>query len=310
MRLSIIAVFGLLAIPSLAGAHAGNNDPNVVHACIATASQAVRIVGVSGSCIASPVSKAETPAHWDIQGPQGPQGPQGAQGASGANGINGINGTNGTNGTNGANGIDGTSVTVLGTFSGDQNGCPNGGTILGTANGNAYVCNGQTPTMTNPDPPCFDNINRYVACGNGTVTDTVTGLIWLQQANCLPADTWSHASQAAASLKDGDCNLTDNSIPGDWRLPTKDEWSATIAQAFTLGCYNAAGASLTNDAGTGCLAVGPSSFVGVAMDFYWSSTANQSAPANGFSQYLANSGGYSQPKVTSLRVWPVRGGGH
>jgi hypothetical protein len=33
------------------------------------------------------------------------------------------------------------------------------------------------------DPPCFDNLNRYVDCGNGTVTgtvtDTVTGLIWL-----------------------------------------------------------------------------------------------------------------------------------
>jgi hypothetical protein len=27
-----------------------------------------------------------------------------------------------------------------------------------------------------PDPPCFDNTNRYVNCGNGTVTDTATGL--------------------------------------------------------------------------------------------------------------------------------------
>jgi hypothetical protein len=50
MRLATVAtVFGLLAIPTLARAHAGNDDPNVVHACIANASQAVRIVGVAGS---------------------------------------------------------------------------------------------------------------------------------------------------------------------------------------------------------------------------------------------------------------------
>ena len=37
------------------------------------------------------------------------------------------------------------------------------------------------------DGPCFnDNDNRYQECGNGTVTDTVTGLIWLKKADCLP----------------------------------------------------------------------------------------------------------------------------
>ena len=52
MRLSTVAaVFALLAIPTLASAHAGNNDPNVVHACIGNVSKIVRIVGVSGSCI-------------------------------------------------------------------------------------------------------------------------------------------------------------------------------------------------------------------------------------------------------------------
>jgi hypothetical protein len=55
------------------------------------------------------------------------------------------------------------------------------------------------------------------------VTDTVTGLIWLRNADCLPIEDWANAIQAAASLKDGDCNLTDKSTPGDWRLPTRDE---------------------------------------------------------------------------------------
>jgi len=302
--LAMVAVFGLLAIPTVASAHAGNDDPNVVHACIAKASQAVRVVGVSGSCIASPVSKAETPAHWAIQGPQGPRG---------------ANGTNGTNSTNGTNGIDGTSVTVFGTFSGDQNGCPNGGTISVTANGNAYVCNGQDATgATNPNPPCFDNGKRYIDCGNGTVTDTVTGLVWLQQANCLPIDDWSNASQATAMLKDGECNLTDKSVPGDWRLPTADEWSATVARAVALGCGTPTAPSLTDDAGTTCYdAAGRTSFVGVFAStpvdpnmIYWSSNANELSPTKALVMFLNGgfSGGSVLKHLLHAGAWPVRSG--
>jgi hypothetical protein len=50
MRLSIVAVFVLVAIPTLASAHTGNDDPNVLHACIANASLAVRIVGLVAGC--------------------------------------------------------------------------------------------------------------------------------------------------------------------------------------------------------------------------------------------------------------------
>ena len=42
---------------------------------------------------------------------------------------------------------------------------------------------GQTGTYTaGAAPPCFDLTHRYVDCANGTVTDTVTGLIWLKNA--------------------------------------------------------------------------------------------------------------------------------
>jgi hypothetical protein len=81
-----------------------------------------------------------------------------------------------------------------------------------------------------------------------------------------------------------------------------------IAQAFTLGCYNATGPSLTNDFGTGCLSGGDSSFSGVALDFYWSSTTDASVPTVAWSQYLANGGVYGRGKTEGLRVWPVRGG--
>jgi hypothetical protein len=88
----LVAAAAVCTIPKMASAHAGNDSPNVVHACIGNVTKIVRIVGVSGSCITSPPIAAETPAHWDIQGPQG---------------VPGTNGTNGTNGIDGTNGKDG-----------------------------------------------------------------------------------------------------------------------------------------------------------------------------------------------------------
>jgi hypothetical protein len=106
----------------------------------------------------------------------------------------------------------------------------------------------------NPDPPCFDNQNRYVDCGNGTVTDTVTGLIWLKDASCgeLPGLNGSEfadyrdANESTALLEDSICGLSDNSQAGDWRLPTREEWEATIFIANVLNCESP---SLTDVAG-------------------------------------------------------------
>ena len=257
----LIAGVALWASPTIASAHAGNDDPNVVHVCIGNVSEIVSIVGVSGSCISPPPLMAKTPAHRAVQGPPG------------------INGTDGTNGTNGTNGIDGTGARAAG--------------------------------------PCFDNTKRYVDCGNGTVTDTVTGLIWLKQADCLSEANWKEANQAAAGLKAGDCRLTDGSSPGDWRLPTKAEWEATIARAVALGCTFGHAPSLTNDAGTACYGDGTgSSRVGVASVGYWSSTLTEPNPLltifpNSSVVSFANlhhGDVISIESVVSLGVWPVRGG--
>lgn len=311
MRLSIVApVLAFLAIPTIASAHGGNNDPNVVHACIGNGSKIVRIVGVSGSCLSASPLVAETPAHWDIQGPQG------------VPGTNGTNGINGTNGTNGINGIDGTSVTFVDYFSGNQGGCPNGGAIYAAGNPpvNAYVCNGKdgkdgqdATGATRADGPCFDNLNRYVNCGNGTVTDTVTGLIWLQDPSCFGIHTYVDANSSAARLSHSQCGLTDNSSAGDWRLPTKDEWSATIAPAVALGCVisGASGPpSLTNDAGTACYGNGSgSSFAGVAFIIYWSSSSGETFPNNAWIvRFVLGDVVNSSKEFFSHRVWPVRGG--
>ena len=158
--------------------------------------------------------------------------------------------------------------------------------------------------------PCFDNSNRYVDCGNGTVTDTVTGLIWLKQADCFGYEDWAAANRRAAGLRDGDCSLTDGSSPGDWRLPTHAEWYAMVARAVIgLGCFTP---SLTNDAGTGCYGVGPgTSITGVQTDYgYWSSTAFEVNPDQAHFVNLNNgdNGSVAGKVITTGRVWPVRGG--
>src|SRR2546425_2970833 len=122
--------------------------------------------------------------------------------------------------------------------------------------------------------PCFDNTNRYVNCMNGTVTDTVFGLVWLRDSTCLGLADYALANRLAANLADGQCGLTDGSRPGDWRLPRRDEWEAMVA----LGCVNP---PITNDdPTTGCYrdGLGPdgrlSSFlIAVDRSSLWSSTS-------------------------------------
>jgi hypothetical protein len=146
------------------------------------------------------------------------------------------------------------------------------------------------------------------------VTDTVTGLIWLKDANCFGTKTYSAANQAAAGLADGQCGLTDGSSAGDWRLPTKAEWEATVARAVALGCRDGASPpknypSLTNDPGTACLSAGPTSFAGVQL-VYWSSSAFESFPTLDAWVMGLRLGGFlgDLRYLPDTFVWPVRGG--
>jgi hypothetical protein len=153
--------------------------------------------------------------------------------------------------------------------------------------------------------PCIDKTKRYNDCGNGTVTDTLTGLIWLKQATCLATADWEAAKKEAAGLKDGDCGLTDGSSPGDWRLPTSKEWEETMAKAKDMQC--SPGPMLTNDAGAACIGAGPSSFTAVESDYYWSSTPLEGQPRAYFGD-VDHGNLLNGSLVTTLRVWPVRGG--
>ena len=152
--------------------------------------------------------------------------------------------------------------------------------------------------------PCGDKSKRYFDCGNGTVTDSLTGLIWLKNATCLPSSNWADAKKAAATLKNGDCMLTDGSSAGEWRLPTNKEWEATMAKAKGMNCSYP---TLTNDAGTECIKAGPSSFTDVESDYYWTSVPVEGGDRVYFGD-LDHGNILNGDSSLSQRVWPVRGG--
>lgn len=203
-------------------------------------------------------------------------------------------------------------VTLFG-VAGDTN-------VVNTASGNAAagdILSGQvawvdglelTGTAANADPPCFDNTNRYVDCSNGTVNDTVTNLIWLENANCYGSLDYAAANNAAAGLEDGECGLTDGSSPGDWRLPTREEWEATVERAIALGCTDANAPTLTDTPGTACYSAGLQPFTDVQSYNYWSSTTRASDTSDAWCMHLYNGGVYAYRRTNPGYVWPVRDG--
>ncbi len=174
------------------------------------------------------------------------------------------------------------------------------------------------------DPSCPDNSGAiYVDCENGTVTDNRTGLVWLANANCWTDLSWREAMERVAALADiangsvaanDDCGLSDNSSPGEWRLPSVSEWEDMISNALGQGgdpdCTGGgSGPAITNDAGTDCWQAGGSSFSNVLSGPYWAATTVESTPNYAWSNFLLT-GTVTDlfEKTDRYRVWPVRGG--
>ncbi|MEO5376688.1 MAG: DUF1566 domain-containing protein [Magnetococcus sp. DMHC-6] len=132
---------------------------------------------------------------------------------------------------------------------------------------------------------------RFTDNNNGTVTDNLTGLIWLQDANCFGAQIWTSALSSANNLANGFCKLTDGSVVGDWRLPNRKELKSLI----DYGNYNPALPS-------------GHPFSSVQASTYWSSTTFANDTSIAWIVRLDDGKVGNDRKTGTGYVWPVRGG--
>lgn len=167
----------------------------------------------------------------------------------------------------------------------------------------SVAATGQTASVIDGDDAAMSRgvawpVGRYTDNQNGTVTDHLTGLIWLQNASCLAPAVWANALSEANQLANGACGLTDSSAAGDWRLPNLLELESLI------------------DASTSSPALTPGNqFTGVGNSIYWTSTSyfgGQAGSGQAWAMRMSD-GRYINDSVQNVKtlsenaVWAVRG---
>ncbi len=152
-----------------------------------------------------------------------------------------------------------------------------------------------------PDPRFTDN-------GDGTITDNLTGLIWLKNANCAQTSTdWATAFDYITELNtQGTMNgntASDTSAGGshqtDWRLPNRKE-------LFSLLDMSQLNPALPN--GYPFTSIGVTTSDTPAPGWYWSSSTDDLNTDNAWEISLG-SGSVSRTSKTSSDnyILPVRG---
>jgi hypothetical protein len=133
---------------------------------------------------------------------------------------------------------------------------------------------------------------RFTDNLDGTVTDNLTGLIWLKNADYLAATkTWADALIACNTLADDGTELTDRSSAGDWRLPN-------IRELLSLVDYSRYNPALPSG----------HPFSDVQLGVYWSSTTEAIDMNQAWSVNLNVGSVNHELKPFTYSVWPVRGG--
>jgi hypothetical protein len=159
----------------------------------------------------------------------------------------------------------------------------------------------------------FAGPQRFTDNGDGTVTDNLTGLVWLKDTNCIAthypdfdqdgdygdgAVTWQHALDFVAGINDGAYPLCGAGYT-DWRLPNVRELQSLIDYGVREPALPA-----------GHPFTWPPILDPPPYPWYWSSTTLASILHNaawivGFEDGVANSLGKSD---IHCFVWCVRGG--
>ncbi|MHC4182418.1 MAG: Lcl C-terminal domain-containing protein [Planctomycetota bacterium] len=143
--------------------------------------------------------------------------------------------------------------------------------------------------------------DRFTDNSDGTVTDNLTGLIWLKDAMRFGAQDWDNALNMCNNLADDGVDLTDGSVPGDWRLPNVKELLSLVHYGFSYP-------TLPDTAGTAPHTDGDP-FINVQSWGYWTSTsATNGGGGRALRVSFSNGDSTSATKGHTLYVWCVRGG--
>jgi hypothetical protein len=133
---------------------------------------------------------------------------------------------------------------------------------------------------------------RFVDNGDGTVTDRLTGLMWLQHVSCI-AGTWQAGLDAVATL---------NTTPGtlactgytesydDWRMPNRNELNSLLDRGKWTSAFPDEAVAIFNG----------------LSGHLWSSTTAPGLTDRAVE--ISNHLQYFTAKTESNTTWPVRGG--
>ncbi len=153
-----------------------------------------------------------------------------------------------------------------------------GSEVTGSLSGGASVCTG---TM---------NGTRWCYQEDGTVLDMETGLVWMRDSSDMGMQSWDAAILACINdVKNAAYSLTDGSVAGDWRLPSRDELYAI--------------ANGTEPVRSGNMRA----FISVATSYYWSSTTYASNTAGAWLVSFDNGSTSLGSKASAYDVRCVRG---
>ncbi|MBF0539263.1 MAG: VCBS repeat-containing protein [Nitrospirae bacterium] len=149
-----------------------------------------------------------------------------------------------------------------------------------------------TPTPTPTPTPVG---NRFTDNGDGSMTDTLTGLQWMKNADgCTGAVTWAVANTC---------------VPSGWHLPTIQELYSLCRTDGRLDLNATSETYCNNSIVNRASQLASAGFTNVHSDGYWSSTTNANDTSSAWlidmsSGYVANYIGKSYGRY----VWPVRSG--